>query len=146
MIYIFGELHDDKTDCHIFPQEKSIDGKKVPIKSMFIEDYMKQLLMNADSYIDFFLEEKAHTGYDPDLTPYKLPDRINILRDSFRECISDVKSRNKNINCRVSRSHYFDIRTGSAHINVVTELFLKLDKLLEPRNEIIKKNIQALES
>ena len=142
MIYIFGELHDDKTDCHIFPQEKSIDGKKVPVKSMFIEDYMKQLLMNADSYIDFFLEEKAHTGYDPDLTPYKLPQRIDILRDSFRECISDVKSRNKNINCRVSRSHYFDIRQGDVEgpFDLVSQLIDKLTDIL--RDEFKKENIE----
>ena len=136
MIYIFGEFHTSKTDCNLFPQEKSV-------KSMFIEDYLKELLINTDSYIDFFLEIRAHIGYDPVLKYHKGKERLNILRNMFVQCISDIKNRNTNTNCRLSRSHYFDIRTGSAHINVVTELFLKLDKLLEPRNEIIKKNIQA---
>jgi hypothetical protein len=48
LIYIFGEFHTSETDC---PPENV---------SMFIEDYIKQLLTNSDSYIDFFLEEKTN--------------------------------------------------------------------------------------
>lgn len=142
MIYIFGELHDSETDCHIFPQEKSINGKIVPLKSMFIEDYIKELLPNTDSYIDFFLEEKAHIGYNPDLSSYPSPFRLEILRDSFRECISDVKSRNTNINCRLSRSHYFDIRQGNVEgqFDLVTQIIDKLTDILS--DEFKKENIE----
>jgi hypothetical protein len=144
MIYIFGEVHRTKTDCHLFPQEKSINGEIVPLKSMFIEDYLKELLLNTDSYIDFFVEERAHIGYDPVLRHHKGSERLNILRNSFMECISDIKSRNKNINCRLSRSHYFDIRQGGTTINVVTKLYVIMKKLLTPSKEIIKENIQDL--
>lgn len=142
MIYIFGEVHRTKTDCHLFPQEKYVDGKIVHIKSMFIEDYLKELLLNTDSYIDFFVEERAHIGYDPVLKHHKGSERISILRNSFMECISDIKSRNTNINCRLSRSHYFDIREGGTTINVVTKLYVTIKKLLTPRKEIIKENIE----
>jgi len=140
MIYIFGELHESKTDCNLFSQEKSLDVKAVPVKSMFIEDYLKQLLMNSDSYIDFYLEEKAHIGYDPALIPYNRKERLNILRDRFMECISDIKSRNTNINCRVSRSHYFDVRNGTTHEpnDLVTQLINKLHHLLASGDENIK--------
>jgi hypothetical protein len=128
MIYIFGEFHSSKTDCEVFPQEKYINGEKVPVKSMFIEDYMKELLINTDSYIDFFLEEKAHIGYDPSLTNDETVNRIHILRNSFRECISDIKSRNTNPNCILSRSHYFDIRQGTVkgQFDVVSQLITEL--------------------
>ena len=142
MIYIFGEVHRTKTDCHLFPQEKYVDGKIVYLKSMFIEDYLKELLLNTDSYIDFFVEERAHIGYDPVLRYHKGSERISILRNSFMECISDIKSRNKNINCRLSRSHYFDIREGGTTINVVTKLYVNIKKLLIQSNEIIKENIE----
>jgi len=143
MIYIFGEVHKSKTDCNLFPQEKSVDGKTVPLKSMFIEDYLKELLLNSDSYIDFYLEENAHIGYDPVLIPYKGQERLKILRNSFMECISDIKFRNKNINCRVSRSHYFDIRSGTIHEpnDLVRQLIIKLSQLLNSGDENIKKYI-----
>lgn len=144
MIYIFGEVHRTNSDCHLFPQEKSINGEIVPLKSMFIDDYMKELLRNTDSYIDFFIEERAHIGYDPVLRHHKGSERINILRNSFMECISDIKSRNTNINCRLSRSHYFDIRDGTITINVLSKLYVKIKKLLTPSNKSIKENIQNL--
>jgi hypothetical protein len=131
MIYIFGEFHSFKTDCEVFPQEKYINGETVPVKSMFIEDYMKELLINTDSYIDFFLEEKAHFGYDPNLTNGESVTRIGILRNSFRQCISDIKSRNTNPNCILSRSHYFDIREGNVkgRFDVVSLLINELINL-----------------
>jgi len=46
----------------------------------------------------------------PVLRHHKGSERLSILRNTFMECISGIKSRNKNINCRLSRSHYFDIR------------------------------------
>ena len=67
---------------------------------------MKQLLTNSDSYIDFFLEEKAHFGYNPDLTDSTGNTRLDILANRFRECISDVQSRNTNQNCNISRSPF----------------------------------------
>jgi len=138
MIYIFGEFHSSKTDCEVFPQEKYINGEKVPVKSMFIEDYMKELLINTDSYIDFFLEEKAHIGYDPSLTHDENVNRLQILRNTFRECISDIKSRNTNPNCILSRSHYFDIRQGKVkgQFDVVSRLITELYIL----NNIYTKN------
>jgi hypothetical protein len=138
MIYIFGEVHSSKTDCEVFPQEKYINGEKVPVKSMFIEDYMKELLINTDSYIDFFLEEKAHIGYDPILTNDENVNRLQILRNTFRECISDIKSRNTNPNCNLSRSHYFDIRQGTVkgQFDVVSQLITELYIL----NNIYTKN------
>lgn len=49
------------------------------------------------------------------------------MNNRFRECITDVKTRNTNPNCRLSRSHYFDIRQGVvkgkldivSHINLI---------------------------
>lgn len=150
MIYIFGEFHSSKTDCEVFPQEKYINGEKVPVKSMFIEDYMKELLINTDSYIDFFLEEKAHIGYDPSLTNDENVDRLQILRNTFRECISDIKSRNTNPNCILSRSHYFDIRQGTVkgEFDVVSLLITDLYSLnnLYTKNPNIKLFIKSFEN
>ena len=143
MIYIFGELHRSNTDCNLFPEEKSVNGKTVPVQSMFIEDYLKQLLVNTDCYIDFYLEEHAHIGYDPALKPHNSRERLNILRDRFMECISDIKSRNTNRNCRVSRSHYFDIRYGTTDQpnDLVAQLNYNLSLLLKSGDENIKANI-----
>jgi len=143
MIYIFGELHDSKTDCTLFPQDKSVNGKTVPVKSMFIEDYLKELLVNTDCYIDFYLEERAHIGYDPAFTLYNDQLRLSILRNRFMECITDIKQRNTNINCRVSRSHYFDIRVGTTHepTDLVRQLIKALNALLSSGDDYIKANI-----
>jgi hypothetical protein len=128
LIYIFGEFHTSETDC---PPENV---------SMFIEDYMKQLLTNSDSYIDFFLEEKAHFGYNPDLTDSTGNTRLDILANRFRECISDVKSRNTNPNCNISRSHFFDIRQGvvDSHFDVVSNLIGALGTLEKSDEENIE--------
>jgi len=112
MIYIFGEFHDSNTDCIRLHRKKYINGKIVPVKSMFIENYMKDLILNTDSYIDFYIEEKAHNGYDQDLRDYMSNHRIYIMINRFQECISSVRTRNTNPECRLSRSHYFDIRRG----------------------------------
>ena len=143
LIYIFGEAHASNTDCNLFPQEKSVNGEMVPVKSMFIEDYLKEFLINTDSYTDFFLEERARIGYNPNLIPNKGQERLNILRDSFMECISDIKSRNTNINCRVSRSHYFDIRVGTTHEqnDLVRQLITMFTSLLSSGDDNIKANI-----
>jgi hypothetical protein len=74
MIYIFGELHGSNTDCISL-----LVHRKKYMKSMFIEDYMKDLIVNTDSYIDFYIEEKAHVGYDQDLTEYIVKKRIEIM-------------------------------------------------------------------
>ena len=131
LIYIFGEFHTSETDC---PPENV---------SMFIEDYMKELLTNSDSYIDFFLEEKAHFGYNPDLTDSTGNTRLDILANRFRECISDVKSRNTNPNCNISRSHFFDIRQGvvDGHFDVVSNLIGALSTLEKSDEENIEKFI-----
>ena len=131
LIYIFGEFHTSETDC---PPENV---------SMFIEDYIKQLLTNSDSYIDFFLEEKAHFGYNPDLTDSTGNTRLDILANRFRECISDVQSRNTNPNCNISRSHYFDIRQGvvDGHFDVVSYLIGALLTLGKSDEENIEKFI-----
>jgi hypothetical protein len=131
LIYIFGEFHTSETDC---PPENV---------SMFIEDYMKQLLTNSDSYIDFFLEEKAHFGYNPDLTDSTGNTRLDILANRFRECISDVQSRNTNPNCNISRSHFFDIRQGvvDGHFDVVSHLISALSSLGKSDEENIEKFI-----
>jgi len=128
LIYIFGEFHTSETDC---PPENV---------SMFIEDYMKQLLTNSDSYIDFFLEEKAHFCYNPDLTDSTGNTRLDILANRFRECISDVQSRNTNPNCNISRSHFFDIRQGvvDGHFDVVSNLIGALGTLEKSDEENIE--------
>jgi len=124
MIYIFGEFHASNTDCIRLHRKKYINGKIVPVKSMFIEDYMKDLILNTDSYIDFYIEEKAHFGYDPDLSDYTDNQRITIMINRFRECISNVRIRNTNQNCRLSRSHYFDIRRGvvNGNFDIVSQI------------------------
>ena len=143
MIYIFGELHRSNTDCNLFPKEKSVNGTTVPVQSMFIEDYLKQLLVNTDCYIDFYLEEQGHIGYDPVLRPHNRSERLSILRDRFMECISDIKRRNTNPSCRVSRSHYFDIRYGTTDQpnDLVVPLITNLSLLLKSGDENIKANI-----
>ena len=128
MIYIFGELHNSTTDC-----VRVLVHRKKYMKSMFIEDYMKDLILNTDSYIDFYIEEKAHIGYDPDLSDYTVEKRIDIMISRFRECISNVRTRNTNPNCRLSRSHYFDIRQGvvKGNFDLISHIILILFNLFD---------------
>lgn len=128
MIYIFGEKHNTTTDCI-----RVLLYRKKYMKSMFIEDYMKDLILNTDSYIDFYIEEKAHIGYDPDLSGNSGEKRIDIMINRFRECIADVKTRNANPNCRLSRSHYFDIRQGviKGKFDIVSQIILILFSLFD---------------
>jgi hypothetical protein len=133
MIYIFGEFHESNTDCIRLHRKKYINGKIVPVKSMFIEDYMKDLILNTDSYIDFYIEEKAHFGYDQDFSDYTDNKRITIMINRFRECISNVRTRNTNQNCRLSRSHYFDIRQGvvNGNFDIVSQINFALCMLFD---------------
>lgn len=101
-IYIWGEWHDEKTEC---PQNT---GLKINI-----EDFLQHFFFtNPIVFSDFYLEMEAYVvpdGYDYrgyGLSKY----RIDILRNRFGPCIGP--ERDDSTYCHNSRMHFFDIRQG----------------------------------
>lgn len=104
LIYIFGEYHNENTDCNKF----RIGGE---FNEMLIEDYLDQLFKNTDAFIDFYLE----TGRDhKDI--YSDNNRMVIISERFKDCLHDPNSDTNYQKCMMSRMHYFDVRSSASDL------------------------------
>ena len=125
LIYIFGEIHDENTDCDKFKIKDRFYGKQ---HTMLIEDYLEQLIRNTDVFIDFYLEIGRMPGNNS-------KDRIGKIAERFKYCFyepgnvdHDMPSEDydvpdkynmgfhTNIKCWLSRMHYFDLRQSARDV------------------------------
>jgi hypothetical protein len=110
-IYIFGEKHADIMDCDKFKHFDSHNNVITPI-----EDYLYELIINTDIFTDFIFEIHTFdkTGeYPENYIPFKsMVGRIGNLYTKFQKCLQTKTRGHKD--CKLSRIHYFDIRTESA--------------------------------
>lgn len=136
-IYIFGEQHVDIVDCNKFDSHNII----TPIP---IEDYLYELIINTDVFIDFIFE--IHTfdksgEYPENYIPFESMGRIGNLYTKFQKCLQTKTRGHKD--CKLSRIHYFDIRTESAgykrHMFDIFWYKNTIENIID--NNIIHKNI-----
>jgi hypothetical protein len=97
LIYIFGELHSEKTNCERFFGSG--------INHMLIEDYLEQLFRHTDVFIDFYLE----TGRTYEEIYGQ--QRMAVMAKRFKECFHNPKNIESVNKCALFRMHYFDIRS-----------------------------------
>ena len=103
LIYIFGEYHNENTDCDKF----KIGGK---FNEMLIEDYLYQLFKKTDAFIDFYLE----TGREhKDIYGNS---RIALISERFKDCLYDPNSNTNYQKCMLSRMHYFNVRSSASDL------------------------------
>ena len=111
-IYIFGEQHHDIIDCDKFKQFDSPRNNVITS----IEDYLYELIINTDVFIDFIFEihtfDKSLGEYPEKYIPFENMGRIGNLYTKFQKCLQTKTRGHKD--CKLSRIHYFDIRTESA--------------------------------
>ena len=93
IIYIFGEQHRTTSTC---------DGTNI----VYIGNYLKDLLENSSVFIDFYIEKFSTSTNILDQNPIQ-----KISRD-FSDCLNHTNN-NNNPMCRLSRSHYIDVRYNS---------------------------------
>ena len=104
LIYIFGEIHESKTDCDHYGKQ-GIDGQRL------IEDYLEQLFTYSDVFIDFYNE---YDGYYK-TSVYKDPTHMKNLRlykiwEKIQKCVEKSTRDLPGNNCQKARMHYIDIR------------------------------------
>ena len=127
LVYIFGEYHQDNVNCDNFPEISSLSPKPV---IMTIDDYLKQLFDNSDSFFDFFAEVPS-TGRnkmkydDPNLMPFLSENfRLNKIFQNFKHCI--VPETRHSDNCKLGRFHFLDVRDPlSDELSFITNQFLR---------------------
>ena len=95
MIYIFGEWHSNNTDCDNFKE----DGN-----SILIEDYLYNLMLTTDVFLDIYFE---FVSYKEEEYEYELGRRSHKLFNKFRKCL-EYNTRS-DVDCQLARVHYFDI-------------------------------------
>jgi hypothetical protein len=107
LIYIFGEAHEYETDCD---KCNDYDEEK---KEMLIEDYLEQLFMYSDAFIDFYHEYdgyyKTFTYEDPSENNKKF--RLYKIWEKIKACVDKSTRDLPGNNCQKGRMHYIDIRT-----------------------------------
>jgi hypothetical protein len=103
LIYIFGEYHNESTDCDKFRIDRDFN-------EMLIEDYLDQLFKNTDVFIDFYLE----TGREhKDIYGNS---RIALISERFKDCLHDPNSDSNYEKCMLCRMHYFDVRSSASDL------------------------------
>jgi hypothetical protein len=150
LIYIFGEIHSENTDCEKFKIKDKFYGKQ---NTMLIEDYLEQLVRNTDVFIDFYLEIGREYNQSSS--------RIGKIAERFKWCfyapkdyiygmgkwdydvpeigwmIEHYKIEN-GIRCWLSRMHYFDLRKAAKDVDpdiistvcvIMVGLFYKLERI-----------------
>lgn len=102
MIYIFGEWHSDEMDCNKFKD----DFKNM----MAIEDFLYELILNTDVFIDLYFEFPSYRGkeYDSAFVPFPVNFRLAKLLERFKVCVQYATRAAKE--CQLARVHYFDVR------------------------------------
>jgi len=108
LIYIFGEEHSEKTDCHEF------DKRKKPAGTL-IENFLKELIEISDCFLDLLVEFEAYKGYKykNELSENKDGNRLVQIAKTFSSCInaSERDQEENKPKCSCSRIHYFDVRS-----------------------------------
>jgi hypothetical protein len=106
MIYIFGENHSDKIEC-----DKVGSFKKGDVITP-IENYLSDLILNTDVFIDLYIEFPAYSKIDKEYNvnfyPFKENYRFRKLFEQFRRCLQYTTRSAKE--CKLARVHYFDAR------------------------------------
>ena len=161
MIYIFGEMHSDKTDCkkHLTQYcdtgkikdpktnecvlKSSTRGKEIlnNIKEtkMPIEKFLEELIVNTDVFIDIFFEFPSYIGegYKKKIRKYMGNNALGKIANKIGTCLEYSKRVAKK--CQLARVHYFDVREieDFYRLNDVSYFFIKLSKVLSNNNKEI---------
>jgi len=119
IIYIFGEWHANNMDCEIFKK----DAVTVPI-----EDYLYDLMLSTDVFLDMYFELRSYKGGEYLYDPYNTGSRGNQLFKKFRSCLQ--YNTRSDQSCQLARVHYFDIRNNNINVidmedNKITILWFK---------------------
>jgi len=105
-IYLFGETHSSKTDCELY-REKG----QTPSNTMFVEDFLEQLISTTPAFLDIYLEIGEREIKKRPKRPFLTDDRIGNIWNKLNTCINlDTRHRQ---NCDLVRMHYLDIRLNS---------------------------------
>ena len=136
LIYIFGEQHASITDCGVDDDE---DEK-------FVGEYLYELIKNTDAFIDLYIElygfkgEKYQRLFSDTESRHQ---NMFYLGKFFQECIQK-STRDLKDDCKLSRSHYFDLRASEGiKLNTVSSFNNELDTLLpELMNNDLTMNIE----
>ena len=99
MIYIFGELHSNITDCDKFEKDAN---------TILIEDYLYNLMLTTDVFLDIYLENFSYQNGEYNKSKEYVPGRSNELFKKFKKCIQ--YNTRSDTSCKLARVHYFDIR------------------------------------
>lgn len=125
LIYIFGEQHIDIMDCEKFENFDLDDDIITPI-----EDYLYNLIINTDVFIDIFFELHAYKSgeYPKNYIPFEtMRGRLAKLFEIFQKCLQRNTRHDKD--CKLARIHYFDIRTESDGKRKLQDIFWYHDKM-----------------
>jgi hypothetical protein len=116
MIYIFGEWRNtNSTDCEKFKEDSKQD-----INTILIEDYLYNLMLTTDAFLDIYFE---FISYKEGENEYEPPGhRSHKIFNKFRKCL--YYNTQSNLDCQLARVHYFDIR-----LNDVKEDDIEEDKI-----------------
>jgi hypothetical protein len=96
-VYIFGELHGKSNQCREL-------GINQLLSNMDISNYLHQLFLNSDKFIDFYLEDELFRTIEPD----RNKDFINMLRYDFDKCLNPTKR--STCIFKTVRTHFVDAR------------------------------------
>ena len=106
MIYIFGESHANITDCDKFKKDAN---------TILIEDYLYNLMITTDVFLDIYLEIFSYQ--DGEYNKYRgyVAGRGNELFKKFKQCIQ--YNTRSDSSCKLARVHYYDIRTNDIELD-----------------------------
>ena len=110
IIYIFAEWHANIMDCNTFKK----DAVTVPV-----EDYLYDLMLSTDVFLDIYFEVKLYKGGEYSHPPQYVPSRINELFKKFRNCLQ--YNTRSDASCHLARVHYFDIRDNNIEVRHMEE-------------------------
>ena len=146
-IYIFGEFHNESTDCHLLPEyigngndcpkgqirnpktkrcvsKTGVLGKKILAdnsisKMQLVEDFLFDLIQTTPAFLDIYIEFASFgkTGSSYSFTPGQ---RIGKIFHKLRNCLFTY-SRDNDL-CNLLRLHYIDIRKGDKQVNPLSYL------------------------
>ena len=109
LIYIFGEWHSNSIDCDKFEKDAN---------TSLIEDYLYDLMLSTDVFLDIFFEFKSYKGGEYPFVPYP-PSRQSELFKKFRKCLQ--YNTRSDASCNLARVHYFDIRDNDVNETNIEE-------------------------